>query len=647
VNKWFFSVLFLLSFTAAAQSVFTDDLPQVPHEMPEAFHNFYELSNEPPPPAQPSPVVGDEYLPGQLKTDLKNLSAKKAPSCTGDSSYLYTLSLTVKGQFQKCYQQVETCIRSGRGRGLPVATLIQAARCAKLDNQLAKAYQLLDAGHRSDDFQGEGASSLTLDMALYAQFSMYADKTDAIIAAHPTWSAAEKDLAKSLIEFVGSTTPVKNSKEEVLNFLNSEIEKSPVGFYNRLLKMYRFQVMYNEHRYEDARNYLIKDVKTLINPLDWWDIAFYSQYALSDGFTFNKALQIYNAYYPYTNMRSKLPVEQNVYNYTQITNQVCKDTMLTPAEETALNSEIDKWKNGDLSLAELLKKLKASGAEQSRKSNLLSTYAGLLVVSGQLAQGQEFYWKAHQACPYNNRSHWGMRLIERKKRYAVYPDYQSNINKMKAVVSKVTFPAETAEYFLNWNSLPVESHERIKYGSRILAPFISELNNTRIYRTYIKMPFELLSRSPGYSDIRDQRISYPHDNRLWDDVRGLGGNVVIADHDETFESVQGDYNLLGHEMVHQLHFHMKAAYPALANCIERLYSQAKRKDTFPDRYAATNSMEYFAQAITYYLIPADSPARFGTNQSWYPKHDPDMYNFILSIESSQGNLNSVRCPREE
>lgn len=645
MNKWFFTVLFLFSVSSFAQNVFTDDLPSIPHSVPEMFNNFYESADEPTQP--PSPVVGDEYLPRQLQTDLKKLSAKKAPSCAGEDSYLYTLSLTVKGQFQKCYQQVENCIRTGKSRNIPVASLIQAARCAKVENQLTKAYQLLDAGHRSADFAGEGASALTLEMALYAQFSMFADKTDAIIAAHPEWSVAEKDLAKSLIEFVGSTTPVKNSKQEVLNFLNQQIESSVPGFYNRLLKMYRFQISYNEHRYEEARNYLIQDVKTMINPLDWWDIAFYSQYSLSDGLNFNKALLIYNAYYPYTNMRSRFPVEQNVFNYSQISGQICKDTMLTAAEEASLNQDLDQWKDGQLSLTNLINKLKTAGAEQSRKSNLLSTYAGLLVINGEMGRAQDFYWKAHQACPYNNRSHWGLRLIERKKRYAVYPEFQSNIDKMKAVVSKLSYPQEASQYFLNWNSLPDTSRERVKYGSRILAPFIAALNNTQRYRTYIKMPFELLSRSPGYADIRDQRISYPHDNRLWDDVRGLGGDVVIADHDETFESVQGDYNLLGHEMVHQLHFYFEAYYPHLGNCIDRLYQQAKRKDTFPDRYAATNNKEYFAQAITYYLIPPDSPARFGINASWYPKYDPDMYQFILSIEASGGDINAIRCPREE
>jgi hypothetical protein len=133
---------------------------------------------------------------------------------------------------------------------------------------------------------------------------------------------------------------------------------------------------------------------------------------------------------------------------------------------------------------------------------------------------------------------------------------------------------------------------------------------------------------------------------LWDDVRGLGGGTVIADHDETFESVQGDYNLLGHEMTHQFHFYLQQYQPLLSKCVDKLFSQAKRKDTFPDRYAATNVMEYFAQAVTYYLIPADSPARYGTNSSWYPKHDPDMYKFIQSIESSNGDFKSIICPLE-
>jgi hypothetical protein len=138
--------------------------------------------------------------------------------------------------------------------------------------------------------------------------------------------------------------------------------------------------------------------------------------------------------------------------------------------------------------------------------------------------------------------------------------------------------------------------------------------------------------------------NYKLDNRLWDDVRGAGGQFVISDHDETFETVHGDYNLLGHEIAHQFHAYLDRYQPGLSDCIETLYGNAKQRKKFPDSYAATNSREYFAQGITYFLIPEDAPSRYGINVSWYPENDPDLYRLMQSIALSEGVFSRISCP---
>jgi hypothetical protein len=631
-------IVFLAVKPAWSQTVFIDDLPQTPAP------SFKELSNIERK-SQMSPMA-DSYLPNQMSKSLNALSQVLPQKCEDPSSYTYTLSLTVRGNYDACIDYVDNCLK--KFSNIPVATAIQGARCAKAQYKFAKAYEIFEAGRKSNDFKGENASALILEFALFAQYTIYPGKTDDIIALHPTWTTDEKDSVKSLVQFLGKTTPVKKSKDQVFQFVDAQINNSH-DFLARLLKTYRVALNLNEYRFAAAYDYLLKDVITLVNPLDWWQQSFQSLYSLSENADFARPLSMYKSFIPYANKRSFLPTEQNVYNYTQIYNSACKDTMLQGADYSALQNDLSQWKTGALPLANLIAKIEAENIQQSNKSDLLSTYAGLLVISGQKEKALEYYWKAQQSCPFNNRSHWGLVLLDRKNRYAAYPEFATNVKKLQDTVAQITFPPEIADYVLNWKALPAASQERVKYGARIWAPFMKDLSDAD-YKVYIKSPFELLSASPGFENSRDSRIgppdmpSYKFDNRLWDDVRGAGGQHVIADHDESFETVQGDYNLLGHEITHQFHAYLNVKYPSLGDCVEKLYANAQKNKSFPDPYAASNSREYFAQGITYFLIPADAPARYGINSSWYPKNDPMLLAFMVSIQNSNGDFSKIQCP---
>ena len=86
------------------------------------------------------------------------------------------------------------------------------------------------------------------------------------------------------------------------------------------------------------------------------------------------------------------------------------------------------------------------------------------------------------------------------------------------------------------------------------------------------------------------------------------------------------------------------ARPALDECINRLYQNAQKRDIFSDGYAKSAVAEYFAQGITYYLIPENFPERYGTNISWSKKYDPDLYKFMVSIDQANGDLKKILCP---
>lgn len=640
MQKVIYLLIILTGFATQAQTIFSDtNLPQAPHVMPAPYYGQIWTEK--------FSLNSDGNWPTQLQQQLDYYSKMDYKGCDTAETYDYAVSLTVKGQFSQCLSYVEKCL--AKNQNLDIPTVIQGARCGKLSNQYERTRQLFSQVEKLPDFKGDLASALVLEYALFTQYTIYQNQTDTVIAQHPAWSQADRADIKALVEFLGKNTPTLKRKDEVFAFLDQQISKSTDNFYKRLLLADKVGLLLNEYRVQEAYDFLAANASEFKNPLDWWPLGFQSLYRLTDNADFSKAIGFYKSFIPFANAKSTLPLEQNVYTYTQISSATCSRNMLKGTEAQNLKSLLQKWKDGQLSLQNLIKNLENNKVQTSQKSDLLSAYAGLLVINSQLDKAREYYWKAHQACPFNNRSHWGLVLLDRKERYASYPEYSSNIERLKQTISQIQLPASVSSYFIDWNSLPEASHQRITYGSRIWVPFMKDLEAAN-YRVYIKMPFELLSEAPGFSSIRDTRIgppdmpSYKLDNRLWDDVRGAGGQFVIADHDETFETVQGDYNLLGHEMAHQFHAYVGVTKPDLANCIEKLYAQAQKKNTFPDAYAATNSKEYFAQGITYFLIPADSPARFGVTSAWYPQHDPDLYSFMISIQNSNGDLNSIKCP---
>ena len=78
-------------------------------------------------------------------------------------------------------------------------------------------------------------------------------------------------------------------------------------------------------------------------------------------------------------------------------------------------------------------------------------------------------------------------------------------------------------------------------------------------------------------------------------------------------------------------------------CIVRLYAKALAENNFPDAYSAGNKEEHFAQLVTYYLVPSDSPKRFGLNRRWLETNDGFALAFIQSIEASKGNIANIAC----
>ncbi|MES2769921.1 MAG: hypothetical protein V4596_12320 [Bdellovibrionota bacterium] len=589
----------------------------------------------------------DKQISAQLSSTLKNLSElgqQQAVSCSDKKSFDYALGLTVLGRYQDCRSYAEKCMQESEIENA-VLLQVQGARCSLLDYQFSKAndFFLFNKNGKIDD--------LNFKIFLHASMALeteYSDQFDQIISNLKDFSDADKKTAKAMLEFFVIGTPKSDTKAAVYSFMDRYAVSSS-GFLQQYFKSLRVALLAKDSLHEKAYSHLVEEVQGLENPLDWWDLAYNITYRLSTGGNFNLAREVYLAFYPYSHSRSlKLPLEQNTYTYTEISESACAKNMLSGSLKDDFNTKIQNWKNGTSDLKNLIADLE-NDANLNSLSDAQSTLGGLYSVLGDEKKARDAFWRAHQLCPFNNRSHWGLTLLERQLKYKSYADFEKNEQRVIDVISKINFPDSIYRFIPNLKSFPQTSIERVKYGMRIWADYVDYFLKASM-KAYIKLPFEKLSEVASFEHLKDVRIGPPlnpnhkYDNRLWDDVRGSGGKFVAADHDEVFMGVHGDYNLLGHEMAHQFHTYVLGYHPAIGACIKKLYSAALERNIFADSYAKSNDREYFAQGVTYYLIPADMPSRYGLNQSWAIENDPHLHQLVLSIDNAKGDFSKIKCP---
>lgn len=650
--KVFFQFLALFVFVfeiqkAQAQMVFVPMGEQTPTHLIQMSLKKSILENQ----ATFFSNVTDQYLPTHLQGSLDYYKAQSQVTCLDSKSTDYAISLTIKGDYQGCFEYAANCLAQNKER-TSIPLIIQGTRCASLNYQYAKSYALFRAGLISNQFETDLGltSAFLIEFASLALNTNYAGEVDEILDLHPGWSAVEKKLAKGVVEFLGAGLPTTVTKQQVFSFVDQQIQSATIGFYEKLLRNIRIGNYLKDYQYQKAYDYLVQDAIQLTNPLDWWRSGFNTLYAVADGIDFSLPKKLYLTYLPFTHDKlNTLPTERNVHNYTQISADICKETMLQEPAQTKFGQKLDLWRSGKLGLADLIDWIQAQPPEFLNKSDVMSTLGSLLSIQGQYQPARAAYWKSHQLCAFNNRSHWGIVLLERRQKFLTFPEFVTNERFVEDTLKTVKFPAELEKYIPNYNSFPEISQHRIQFAARIWAPYINSMFESG-YLSYIKLPFERLSQVPNLSDLKDSRIgppdmpNYLYDNRLWDDVRGAGGETVAADHDEIFQTVHGDYNLLAHEMTHQFHQFLQKKKPLLDACINALYQKALKRDLFADGYSKSAVAEYFAQGIGYYLIPADFPVRYGTNVSWFQKNDSELYQFMVSIDQARGDLEQIKCP---
>jgi hypothetical protein len=602
------------------QFVFEQHILSVPEKNPITEDQVLKLS---------------QILSSQFKSTLAILQ-KPVPGCTSSDLQDYLLALQTAGRFDECSQIALSCEKQSQNS----AVFLTAALCESTRYRYSQADHFFTLATQ-DSFQSLASyPEAVLQRASYSLFGIHETDVDAILAKMPAGSA---NLWKGVLQRIGEIDATPLTKAAIDRFLASQIQIASGSFKGLLLSM-QIQIAGNDYRHADAMSEMISNANQMQNPLLWYISAanlFY--YGLDQNFAWSRSL--YDAFNSFANPWMWFPVEANTYNYTDIYSSVCAKNLIQENEGPEFYQLKKDLREGTITVVEALSKLDSYKTKWGSRADYLTTYGGLLSVLGRHTEAFDYYWQAHKACAYFNRANWGLTLEKRFFKYAARPDFDVLNAKVDLELNGRTVPNEISTYILNWSSLNADVQKRITFGSRIWLPYMATLQKND-FHTYIKYAFDLLSESPGLSNVHDLRIGgvgYPNDNRLWDDVRGIGGDTVVADLAEVFNGVQGDYNLLGHEMSHQFQFLMEKIYPSGVQCIIDLYAQDQNTANFPDSYASQNKEEFFAQGVTYYLVPTDSPARFGLNRNWVVNHDPALYHFISSIEQAHGDLSQISC----
>lgn len=570
-----------------------------------------------------------------LRKQFQTLSSAHKPvACTDASAADYAFAQRALGQHDECVAFAEQC-----GADAPFVALV-GAQCSSDRFEVAKAEEFFE---RAVSAASPARAQAVLEYASYENFGPHPERVDSILARETSWSETDRTLWKGLIRRMGRADLGNLSRADVDKFLAARIADQ-TGDFHDLLVSFRLGIEIGDDSLTTALNDLVANGPKFRTPLLWYYHAYQASY-FGFGEDFRLARQVYDVYDQYTDRWSTLPSENNTYTYTELYASACKASLLSGADLAAFDGFKADLRRGAISFDAALSRAAALARKFPAKADVLSAYGGLLSMAARHDEAMDTYWRAHRACRYYHRANWGLILERRYRKYSGMPDYAANEAKVAALVKTLPVPAVTGTYIVNWASLNAAERERVLYGSRIWIPYYSMLSAAGS-SVYIKAPFDLLSDSPGMSEVKDERIEgdgHDTDHRLWDDVRGLGGAVVIADANEVFQTAQGDYNLLGHEMTHQFHDYLSKQVSPLADCIESQFALAQKRANFPDAYSGTNSKEFFAQGVTYYLVPVGSAERFGLNQSWLPAHNPSQFSFIRSIEASGGDLDKITC----
>lgn len=458
------------------------------------------------------------------------------------------------------------------------------------------------------------------------------------------WTAREKHLYFTVIRLSNRLgLPTDVSMVEYRAFLDSEFSSPGFsGFKRDLLFSLEARRMF----YEDdsaAFDLINRYGPQAEDPTVWMRVAYRVLFATPSSPTkmFRHADTVYRATWPYLHARSPLPTEDNVYTYTEIYDRECKSALLQGNARIEFATLKERWRNASIATNDFRNGVQKLVAANPKKSDLLVTLSTFAHMDGDLSLARDLAWTAHQLCPYFNRAALILTSLSKEESLRAETDYLSLEKSKIEDVRLLTIPSEISTYMVNWKQLTKSAQENLIWSIRGWLGYVPDLV-LKAQASYVKFPFELMHEVPTLSPMKDTRSGYERDNRLWDDMRGIGGPMIVSDYFEAPQAPYGAYNLLEHEMAHQLDFYFEKEQPAIFTCIEKLFVDATRRNVFVTSYAKLR-YEYFAVASESFFIPINYPLRFGVQRKWYEVNDRNLFDLLAAVTAGPAAAAAHTC----
>ncbi|GAB4520446.1 MAG: hypothetical protein Tsb0020_39060 [Haliangiales bacterium] len=603
--------------------------------------------------------------------------ARDRPPCTDVAADRYLQALSLVGDDQQCLDYASECLATELPEDPDAPGFIGprlaflGARCAERLDDYERAYALYDVA--TADVECRDLGGRVLSFARFAASTQYDDQLAAILARAPAFAGADAALAeRAIVYLVTGNLPAAGagaaasdpglpvpSAAEVFTFLERHLAGDDPALRDQLLAAYGHRWRYRERdrflrflldNFARAdRDPLADEPFGLLPALP--ELAYSALYRAGET-GLPRARAVYDAYRPFASPSRWFPREENTYTYGELYEQICRQQLSRGPQYEAYRDLSERWRAGALSAEQAAEAGREVMAESGERADLWTFVGDMEQLRGDDDAAIAAYLRAHSLCPYYNRAHFGLIEVRANRGYRNLGDNDERLAAAREAVAALPYGDSLRAYVQNYAALAAgdrgqvddsgdtDGVMRLKYSLGFWAPYIDGLLAAG-QSFYVKEGYELLSEAPALGFIRDTRVAYPGDYRLLDDIRGTGGNPVVTARGEIMRAAVGGYNTALHEVSHQVH--LNAPEP-LSACITRLYQAAAAREVFTDPYAAINEVEYFAQAVSFYAVPADAPLRDGLNRGHLLAVDRDLHDFIAAIEAAGAAADGATAP---
>jgi tetratricopeptide (TPR) repeat protein len=235
-----------------------------------------------------------------------------------------------------------------------------------------------------------------------------------------------------------------------------------------------------------------------------------------------------------------------------------------------------------------------------------------------------YFLKVLDIDPDYGLAHYGVAMCLLRRRDAV----NIELERLRGTRSTDTpEPPALRDVFTNYTRLDPEMQRIIRSSVKPLRAYLPALKREKV--TFLIFPFHhFLWQVPFNKKLQGKKT---FDGRLWDDVKGSGGNNACAGEEWERDVKNFRFNVLTHEFAHQVHGFLPKD---LRKEITRLYTSAKKARKTLDFYSDANENEYFAVGVEAYVSEyklADQKITYGHTRSELLRVDPDLHGFIARL----------------